>query len=382
MIQIDPEFAALCPPIRAEEYALLEASILEEGCREALITWNDLLLDGHNRKRICDEHGLYYDVAAFDDLPDRDAAIAWILRNQLGRRNLHPDAASLIRGRLYNMQKKTKAEAGALGGSSKDQNDTCLFSTAKRLADETGVSEATIKRDGEFANAVEELALFMPELPQKVMEGATASRQAVVDEAAKVSEAKKTNAVYQPVAATIFSHKSIEYYTPAEILDAVRKVIGEIDLDPASCVDAQENVQAVRFYTKEDDGLSQPWRGKVFLNPPYGKTKGKSSQCLWAERLVEEYRKGNVIEAILLVKAALGYVWFEDLFKDWPVCFLRSRLSFILENGDDKGQSKQGTAIFYFGPSLAKFVETFREYGRIIPSEEELDAAMLGQWGR
>lgn len=180
----------------------------------------------------------------------------------------------------------------------------------------------------------------------------------------------------QPMAVTVFSHRSVEYYTPTGILDAARAVLGGFDLDPASCAEAQVNVRAARFYTAEDDGLSKAWEGRVWLNPPYGIANGQSNQATWSGRLVAEYMAGRVTESILLVKAALGYRWFEQLFRDWPVCFVRERIAFIQEDGDDDGQSKQGTALFYFGPDESKFARVFRTIGRVIPSEEVLDAAL------
>src|SRR4051794_31827362 len=62
-----------------------------------------------------------------------------------------------------------------------------------------------------------------------------------------------------------------EYYTPDPYLDAVREVLGAIDLDPASCPEAQGTVRAARIYTAEDDGLVLPWFGRVFVNPPYAR---------------------------------------------------------------------------------------------------------------
>jgi len=62
---------------------------------------------------------------------------------------------SLLRGRRYNRAKKTRAEAGAIGGASKGQNDTCLSDTADRLAKEHGISPAMIKRDGKVAAFLE-----------------------------------------------------------------------------------------------------------------------------------------------------------------------------------------------------------------------------------
>ena len=62
---------------------------------------------------------------------------------------------------------------------------------------------------------------------------------------------------------------SPEYYTPPIYIDMVRQVLGTIDLDPASNMIAQQWIQATRFYVQEDDGLSQPWTGRLYLNPPY-----------------------------------------------------------------------------------------------------------------
>lgn len=181
---------------------------------------------------------------------------------------------------------------------------------------------------------------------------------------------QRPTAASQPVEVTIFSHKSEEYYTPPEYIEAAREVMGKIDLDPASCEAAQEWIQAAQFYTKEDDGLQHEWRGRLWLNPPYSKTNGKSNQAIWSQKLISEHQSGRVVEAILLVKAALGYKWFEDFWCDFPVCFARERLSFIRIDGSSDGQSKQGTAFFYLGKSPEHFREVFSQFGRVIMPDE------------
>jgi len=185
---------------------------------------------------------------------------------------------------------------------------------------------------------------------------------------------------YQPVAATMFSHKSLEYYTPVYILEAARQVLGTIDLDPASCAAAQLNVKAAAYYTQEQDGLAQAWYGRVWLNPPYSKTEGKSNQELWSQKLLAEYRAGNVTAAILLVKAAFGYKWFEALFDEMTVCLARERLPFIREDGNDDGESKQGTALFYLGPDKARFYIVFQHIGRVIPNANEIKTYIEQHW--
>ena len=100
-IVIDKEFHALIPPLQPEELAQLEANILADGCRDPLVVWGNVLVDGHNRYEICTRHGLPFDVVQVD-FADRDAAMDWMDANQLGRRNITPDQFTLLLGRRYN----------------------------------------------------------------------------------------------------------------------------------------------------------------------------------------------------------------------------------------------------------------------------------------
>jgi hypothetical protein len=79
---IDKEFAALIAPLSSEEHHQLEANLIAHGCRDALVVWRGLLLDGHNRLTICNRHGLAYDTTEIE-LPDRESAQLWIEESQL-----------------------------------------------------------------------------------------------------------------------------------------------------------------------------------------------------------------------------------------------------------------------------------------------------------
>lgn len=104
-IVIDSQFRELLRPLTEDEYAALEESIRAEGCRDALVVWpcdeGRVLLDGHNRKEICDRLGINYGVVELQ-LNSRKEAEDWIIRNLLGRRNLHSDCAKRFRTRREN----------------------------------------------------------------------------------------------------------------------------------------------------------------------------------------------------------------------------------------------------------------------------------------
>ena len=85
-----------------------------------------------------------------------------------------------------------------------------------------------------------------------------------------------------------------EWYTPASVVGAARAVMGRIDLDPASNAEANETVKAKTIYTVEDDGLTQPWSGRVFLNPPFS-AQVKRAFC---DRLRESFASGDVSQAV------------------------------------------------------------------------------------
>jgi len=87
-IKIDPEFHSLIRPLGKSEYSQLEQSIVAEGCRDPLVVWKGLLLDGHSRYEICQKHGVKFKTKENTNLRDREEAKCWIIYNQMARRNL------------------------------------------------------------------------------------------------------------------------------------------------------------------------------------------------------------------------------------------------------------------------------------------------------
>jgi len=173
------------------------------------------------------------------------------------------------------------------------------------------------------------------------------------------------------VANILHSSATPEWYTPREIVDAARDVLGFIELDPASCVEANLTVRAEQIYTAADDGLRQDWQAaSVWLNPPYGKEAGKSLQGLWSHHLGNEYRARRVGAACLLVNAMTGNKWFAPLWA-YPLCFLSSRVHFVAPAGSGlKDQPTHSSVVAYMGPQPETFAERFALLGHVVmPSQ-------------
>ncbi len=151
-IKIDPEFRSLIPKISEDELNGLEESLLNEGCRDPLVLWDEILLDGHNRYEICTRHEIKFKTLGktFDN---RDQAKLWIICNQLSRRNLTPEDKTYLIGIQYKLEKKE--HGGHLPGG-KDQNDP-FINTAEKIAEQHHISPATVKRAEKFADAVDKL---------------------------------------------------------------------------------------------------------------------------------------------------------------------------------------------------------------------------------
>jgi DNA N-6-adenine-methyltransferase Dam len=152
-----------------------------------------------------------------------------------------------------------------------------------------------------------------------------------------------------------------EFYTPAHVIDAARAVMGGIDLDPASCALANESVQAPRFYCLKDDGLKQPWFGKVWLNPPYGKFwPGFVARC------VGEWKAGRVEQAIILLRARhiTSAVFHDSIGDDYVLCIPRSRVNFSSPNLATSSNT-DGSVFMGIGVNRARFREVFGEFGMV-----------------
>ncbi len=150
-LNIDEELERVAPPLAAFELCMLEEDILEHGCKCPLIVWGDTVIDGHNRYRICQEHGIPFAIEQMD-FTDKTSAKLWIVKNQLGRRNLKDFQRCEM---VLPLEDELKAEAeerrrAALSAIHSSDQTVQTFAPSKKtrsvLADMAGVSYATLDK--------------------------------------------------------------------------------------------------------------------------------------------------------------------------------------------------------------------------------------------
>lgn len=150
-MKIDEEFKALIPPLSEDEYAQLEDSILKYGCRDALVLWDNILVDGHNRYSICTKHKLPFKTVSLD-LKSRQEVLIWIIQNQFARRNLTPYQRSLLALRLedfYRMKGKANQRTSTGGKTPQllqKSEKAAPLNTQQEIGKVAGVSHDTISK--------------------------------------------------------------------------------------------------------------------------------------------------------------------------------------------------------------------------------------------
>ena len=175
-LKIDPEFSAQILPLRFEELQQLEQNIIAEGrLLNPVITWNGYILDGHTRYRILKKHGFIKFEVEEIQLANKYEALAWICKNQLGRRNLSPERKKFLLGKEYESTKL--AVGGQPGNCNKvnrcDQNDHIDSEkrTCERIAVEHGVGSATVRRAEKYSQGIDAAEEAVPGAQEEILTG-------------------------------------------------------------------------------------------------------------------------------------------------------------------------------------------------------------------
>lgn len=156
------------------------------------------------------------------------------------------------------------------------------------------------------------------------------------------------------------SSGNTEYYTPHEIVEAARRVMGCIDLDPASSLVANDRVKADKIYTAEQNGLQYAWVGNVWMNHPFG----RDSNRLWVDKLIRSHSDGLVPQSCCITYACTSEAWFRPLMQ-YAQCFLSPRTNYLLPDGTVKRGVTKGSVVTYMGLNVAVFAREFKKFGTI-----------------
>ena len=175
-LKIDPEFQSKIPPLQFEEEQQLEQNIIAEGrLLNPIITWNGYILDGHTRYRILKKHGFIKFEVEEIQLANKYEALAWICKNQLGRRNLSPERKKFLLGKEY---ESTKLAVGGQPGNCNPvkrggQNDHIVSEkrTCERIASEHGVGEKTVRRAEKYSRGIDAAEEAVPGAQEEILTG-------------------------------------------------------------------------------------------------------------------------------------------------------------------------------------------------------------------
>ena len=176
VLKIDPEFKTLIRPLRKDEYLQLEVNLTVDGCREPIVTWNDIIIDGHNRYEICNRLHIPYAVRKMP-FENREQAIVWICSNQLGRRNITEETRRYLIGKQYELEKVARKHPPNVNGfnqykrRSRGERGETFRRTAQKFSAQYNVSTGSVQKYAIYSKALDVVGQADPELPGKVLSG-------------------------------------------------------------------------------------------------------------------------------------------------------------------------------------------------------------------
>lgn len=348
-LKIDTEFRDALPPLSEEERQGLIVDIEKRGCLDPILTWNGVIVDGHNRHRICNSRGIEFTSREID-FDDRDDVLLWIYSHQTDRRNLTDgqrfNIAQKKKDILLKKGKANSYEASKLtrdNALSLNDNPLTKINTQAEIAKDLGWSTGKVAQ----AEVVKKSA--GEDLWQDVVSGEITIGGAY-------NELKKKAHVSN-------NSGNNEWYTPSQFIESARVVMGSIDTDPASSDIANITVKAETYYTIDDNGLTQKWFGNVWMNPPYAQPAIKD----FSNAVADKYKSEEIESACVLVNNATETGWFRSMLEVCSaVCFPSGRIKFIDPSGKPSGAPLQGQAIIYLGDNIEYFIAEFDKYGKVL----------------
>ena len=175
-ITINDELRAYIDPLTADEYAALERSILTEGCRDALVLWNDVLVDGHNRYAICQKHGIEFQTVQNTRFSSMDDVHLWMIDNHLGRRSVSDFQRGVLALRKKDivMGRTRPAEAPATIGDSAPEPEAAAAPAGVPVAPVLNTREALAKAARVSSNTIGQIEKIQREATPELVEAVKA----------------------------------------------------------------------------------------------------------------------------------------------------------------------------------------------------------------
>lgn len=186
-LKIDKEFKEKIPPLTDAEFEQLRENILSDGeAYEPIVTWNGVIVDGHNRWRIIQENPQIPFRTKEMDFADKWAAFEWMYRKQLGRRNLSDEQKTYLLGKLYEARKKTQGTNNQFVQAKNENRQNDAFQpkgkTSIIIAKEQGVGQKTVERAEHFAKGLDAIREVSPAAADKVLDGKSGvSKQTIAE---------------------------------------------------------------------------------------------------------------------------------------------------------------------------------------------------------
>lgn len=185
------------------------------------------------------------------------------------------------------------------------------------------------------------------------------------------------------IASILHSAQDPDWYTEPKYIHAAREVMGGIDLDPASEAEANKVIQATTYYTKEQNGLLLPWKGRIFLNPPGGLVVEFWEKLMFslAEPTMDESKVTEFIWIGYSLEQLQTLQVCPRVPQDFSICTPKKRIAFVendakralrvqkcLKDGKafkEKTSPSHANYIVYSGPNIAMFKAVFQKFGHV-----------------
>jgi hypothetical protein len=384
--------ADIFPLLGEDDLKALAADIDAVGQRQPISLYQGDILDGRNRYLAITRHCKPGLEPKFEDVSP-ESPIAFVISLNEQRRHLNDSQRKMAAARaLPFFEAEAKRRQREHGGTAPGRPKT-LVADLPEVLDEATFPEPLPSPRPPLARAEAGVAFGVPgrgvQQAKTVQKSGSKKLVEAVDRGAlSLSKAEQITKLYpdkkaqdaevQAIAESKMATRvkgltgEVEWYTPRPYLDAAVAVMGGIDLDPASSEAAQGHVGAATYFTRDDDGLTQRWHGRVFLNPPYAMPTVRE----FTAKMVTSWVDGDMDEGILLTNNATDTEWFHMAARACAaVCFTRGRISFLqARDGEllEKTAPTHGQAFFYFGPKPHVFEKVFCQHGIVLYRSDEV----------